>query len=53
MSKKSNRGKGYFYAMGQRDLINGLTLTGDALRRARRKLKSHAFQSWLDGCHGF
>ena len=53
MSKRSNRGEAYFYAMGQRDKLNGVMLSGDVLRSRRKNLKPFAREAWEDGYHGY
>ena len=56
MSKRSNRGKAYFYAMGQRDKHNGVVLDSNKQREMRVKLAwgigIHAHHAWLSGYLG-
>ena len=53
MSKRSNRGKAYFYAMGQRECSNGVFHTSQGLSRKRKKLADGigwwAYNAWFDG----
>ena len=53
MKKRSSKGKGYFYSMGQRDNRNGVLLSGPVLRDRRKKLKPWARDAWEDGYYGY
>lgn len=53
MSKRSNRGKAYFYAMGQRDALAGKgNLFSDKFRARRARLNVCSFHAWLSGYNG-
>ena len=54
MSKRSNRGKAYFYAKGQRDaLADKGNLFSDKFRVRRLRLHTWAFWAWLSGYNGY
>lgn len=53
MSKRSNSGKAYFYAMGQRDAIKDEgVLFSNFFRERKPKLNFWAFKAWLNGYNG-
>ena len=56
MKKKSNRGKGYFYASGQRDRIADSAISG-ALYISRKRKYQHladwCFFAWIAGYNGY
>ena len=54
MSKRSNRGKAYFYAMGQRDSIADCMVMNTSKHKKRRlSLPKWAFWAWVNGFEGY
>ena len=55
MKKKSNRGKGYFYAIGQRDRMADSAISVDLYISRKRKyqhLMGWCYLAWLTGYYG-
>jgi len=54
MSKRSNRGKAYFYAKGQRDSIESTGQFYFYMSRFKiRFLPKWAVQAWINGYNGY
>lgn len=53
MSKRSNKGKAYFYAKGQRDRLNGANTGARSRRNMRFKLPLWARIAWDNGYYGY